>query len=185
MTLDPATVAFVLVGVAAFASGAIALLSREIVHTVIFIGGFFAGLAVVYFLLSAPFLGLLQLAVYAGAVTILLMFAVMVVKRRIFAREAVLGVRVPTLVITVLVGFVLLDVAHMLTTPAAPYPYTSPGVMCGGGDPYCVTSLGQNLFLQNGAWLDLLGLIMLSSLAGAVHLAREWRTPSVRRIRED
>ena len=171
--LNLETLVFLVVGAATFVSGVVALLSREIVHTVIFIGGLFAGLAVVFFLLQAPFLGLLQLSVYAGAVTILLMFAVMVVKRRIFARESVLGVQLPTLVLSVLVGAVMVDVA--LQVPAEPAVTT----------PYSVGDLSSNLFLQNGAWVLVLGFVMLAALTGAVHLAREWRTPAVRRIRED
>lgn len=171
--LNPETAVFLVVGAASFLSGALALLSKEIVHTVIFIGGLFAGLAVVYFLLEAPFLGLLQLSVYAGAVTILLMFAVMVIKRRIFARESVLGVQFPTLVLAILVGAVLVDLAFKVPS----YAYTA--------EPYTVGQLSANLFLANGAWVLVLGFIMFSALAGAVHLAREWRTPAVRRIRED
>jgi NADH:ubiquinone oxidoreductase subunit 6 (subunit J) len=173
LNLDLTTWVFLLVGAATFVSGAVALLSREIVHTVIFIGGLFAGLAVVYFLLQAPFIGLLQLSVYAGAVTILLMFAVMVVKRRIFARESVLGVQLPTLILSILVGAVIVNVA--LESPSNP-PVAQ---------PYSVSQLSSNLFLANGAWVLLLGFVMLSALAGAVHLAREWRTPAVRRVRED
>ncbi len=178
LSVDAATLAFLLVGIAAFLAGALALLSREIVHTVIYIGGFFASLGVVYFLLSAPFLGLLQLAVYAGAVTILLMFAVMVIKRRIFAREAVLGIKAPTFILALLVGAVLLDLAQRV-------PAYASAPACPASDPYCVSLLAQNLFLDNGGWLLLLGFVMLSALAGAVHLAREWRTPAVRKIRED
>jgi NADH-quinone oxidoreductase subunit J len=170
---DLTTAVFLVVGAATFLSGAVALMSKEIVHTIIFIGGLFAGLAVIYFLLSAPFLGLLQLSVYAGAVTILLMFAVMVVKRRIFAREAVLGVQLPTTILSVLVGAVLVNVALEVPSYA---PHTSYDV---------AQDLAPNLFLLNGGWLLLLGFVMLAGLAGAVHLAREWRTPAVRRIRED
>lgn len=176
--LNAETFTFIVLALGAVLSGALALLSREIVHTVIFIGGLFADLGAIYFVLSSPFLGLLQLAVYAGAVTILLMFAVMVIKRRIFARESTLGIQVPTLALAVLVGAVLVNVAMDV-------PNYGPAPSCPAADPYCVGALAQNLFLLNGAWLVLLGFIMLSALVGAVHLAREWRTPSVRRIRED
>lgn len=140
----------------------LALLSREVVHTIIWIGGFFIALASIYFLLQANFLGVLQLAVYAGAVTILLLFAVMVIKKRMFAREAITGVNLVPLLLAFLVAVVLVDLAATL-------PGAAPTAA------YDVTWLSQNLFGLNGAWLILLGLLMLSALVGSIHLARERR----------
>ena len=160
--MNPETLSFLVVGAGTFVAAAFALTSREIVHTIVYIGAFFAGLATIYFLLQAPFLGLLQLAVYAGAVTILLMFAVMVLRKRIFAREARAFLSVGPSVVAILLGLVLVDLA--LRAPsyvAGPY--------------YSVSELSQNLFLVNGGWLLLLGLVMLSALTGGVHLARETR----------
>ncbi len=160
--MNPETLSFLVVGAGTFVAAAFALTSREIVHTIVYIGAFFAGLATIYFLLQAPFLGLLQLAVYAGAVTILLMFAVMVLRKRIFAREARAFLSVGPSVVAILLGLVLVDLA--LRAPsyvAGPY--------------YSVNELSQNLFLVNGGWLLLLGLVMLSALTGGVHLARETR----------
>jgi len=162
------TFAFLVVGAGTFVSGAFAITSREIVHTIIYIGAFFAGLATIYFLLQAPFLGLLQLAVYAGAVTILLMFAVMVLRKRIFAREARTALSALPILLALLLGLVLVDLA--LRAPA----YLP-------GPAYGVGTLSQNLFLVNGGWLLLLGLVMLSALTGGVYLARETRSSSLAR----
>lgn len=154
--------AFAVVAGGAVLTALLALLSREVVHTIVWIGGFFIALASVYFLLQADFLGVLQLAVYAGAVTILLLFAVMVVKKRMFAREAVTGVDAVPLILAFLVAVVFVDLASTL-------PSAAPTVV------YDVGTLSQNLFGLNGAWLILLGLLMLSALVGSIHLAREIR----------
>jgi NADH-quinone oxidoreductase subunit J len=162
-TVNLETATFILLAAAAVAAGILALLTPEIVHTIIWIGALFVVLGLIYFLLAAPFLGVLQLAVYAGAVTILFLFAVMVIKKRIFAREVRSGVGpVPLLLAAAVAG--------VLVTLAAQVPARTET----GGYP--VSILSQNLFGLNGAWLLLLGFLMVSALAGSIHLAREMRT---------
>jgi NADH:ubiquinone oxidoreductase subunit 6 (subunit J) len=57
----------------------IALESRSLVYGAISLGGFFLGLALFFFYLGLFYLGIFQLLVYVGAVSVLILFAVMVV----------------------------------------------------------------------------------------------------------
>jgi NADH-quinone oxidoreductase subunit J len=156
-------VAFVGLGAICVVTGCAALLTRELVHTIIWIASFFVALAGVYVLLQAPFLGVLQLGVYAGAVTILLLFGVMVTRRRIFSREAASGIGPAPL------GLALLSVV-LLAVGANSLP--SEGSAVHSIDP---TALSQTLFGADGPWLLLLGLAMLAALVGAIYLVREGR----------
>ena len=148
----------------AIVTALLALLVRELVHTILWVSIFFVSLAGIYFLLQAPFLGVLQLGVYAGAVTILLLFGVMVTRKRIFSREAVTGIG-PVPLALALAAIVLLGVAAMELVSTSTVPVRS----------YDPALLSENLFNVNGAWLLLLGLAMLSALAGAIYLVREGR----------
>jgi NADH-quinone oxidoreductase subunit J len=140
-----------------------ALLVRELVHTILWISVFFVALSGIYFLLQADFLGILQLGVYAGAVTILLLFGVMVTRKRIFSREAATGIGPFPLALALVSIVILAGVASGLPTqPATVAAY----------DP---AQLSQQLFTTDGGWLVLLGLTMLSALAGAIYLVREGR----------
>lgn len=152
----------VLAATAAFAALA-ALLVRELVHTIVWVALFFAALAGFYFLLSAPFLGALQLGVYAGAVTILLLFGVMVTRKRIFAREAATGLGPAPVALALVIVLVLATAAS--TIPAATSQVQG----------YPVSALSTVLFNQYGSWLLLLGLVMLPALAGSIYLVREGR----------
>ena len=116
-----------------------------------------------YFVLDAPFLGVLQLGVYAGAVTILLLFGVMVTRKRIFAREVATGIGPIPLVLSAAAIAVLAVVAASLPQSASPVR------------SYDVSLLSSALFGADGAWLVLLGLVMLSALSGAIYLVREGR----------
>lgn len=161
MTLED--VAFLALAVVAVLTAGAALLVRELVHTILWIAVFFVDLAAIYFLLAAPFLGVLQLGVYAGAVTVLLLFGIMVTRKRIFSREAATGLG-PAPLALVLTTFVFLIAA----LGELPQGTLSPRA-------YAPASLSSYLFTTGGPWLLLLGLVMLASVAGAIYLVREGR----------
>lgn len=158
---------FAFVAGAGILTAMFALISREIVHTIMWIAAFFVTLALTYFLLEAPFLGVLQLAVYAGAVTILLLFAVMVVRKRIFSRESETGFGAAAIGLTFLLAFLMTDLASRYT----------PG---GSAQTFTALQLSENLFTLNGAWILALGLVMLSALVGSIYLAKESRGKPIR-----
>src|SRR5437762_12512594 len=85
---DPST-STVLFWVFAVLSGASALgvvISRNIVRMAVFLLGTLAGVAGLYFLLSAEFLAAVQLVVYAGGTLILIIFGVMLTSKSPFSR---------------------------------------------------------------------------------------------------
>ena len=155
--------AFLALALVAVTTAAAALLVRELVHTILWVAIFFVDLSAIYFLLDAPFLGVLQLGVYAGAVTILLLFGIMTTRKRIFSREAATGIG-PVPVALALVTFVF------LVSALGELPQSSTTIRS-----YDPSALSLNLFGPNGPWLLLLGLIMLSGVAGAIYLVREGR----------
>lgn len=55
------------------------VLSRNIVHSALFLVLTFLGVAGVFFELNAVFLGLVQILVYGGAISVLIIFAIMLV----------------------------------------------------------------------------------------------------------
>jgi len=155
--------AFLALAGVALVTGIGALLVRELVHTILWIAVFFIDLSAIYFLLSAPFLGVLQLGVYAGAVTVLLLFGVMVTRKRIFSREAATGLgAVPLALVVVTFVFIVTAVGEL--------PQGSATVR--SVDP---SALSEALFQTYGPWLLLLGIVMLSAVSGAIYLVREGR----------
>ena len=161
--MNLAELAFVALAATAVVTAGAALLVRELVHTIMWIAVFFVDLAALYFLLEAPFLGVLQLGVYAGAVTVLLLLGIMVTRKRIFSREAATGIG-PVALALALLSFVF------VVTAIGEFPSGPEAIRA-----YAPAALSQNLFGPNGAWLILLGLVMLASVAGAIYLVREGR----------
>jgi NADH-quinone oxidoreductase subunit J len=156
-------VAFAALAAIAVVTAIAALFVRELVHTILWIAVFFVTLSGIYFLLDAPFLGVLQLGVYAGAVTILLLFGVMVTRKKIFSREAATGIGPAALTLAAVFGVLVVVSTAGLPSQAVPIR------------GYDVTLLSTTLFSVDGSWLLLLGLTMLGALAGAIYLVREGR----------
>ena len=156
-------VAFLILAAVGLFTAVSALLVRELVHTIMWIALFFVDISAIYFLLNAPFLGVLQLGVYAGAVTVLLLFGVMLTRKQIFSREATTGIAPAPLALAVVTFiFVVTAVGELPQSDQTVHSY----------DP---TLLSQNLFNVNGPWLLLLGLLMLGAVAGSIYLVREGR----------
>lgn len=68
---------FLIVMVIAIASAILMLLSENAVHSALFLIVNFGCVAVLYLMLDAPFLAMIQIAVYAGAIMVLFLFVIM------------------------------------------------------------------------------------------------------------
>ena len=57
--------------------------SKEVVHSLIHLAFVFLSIAIIYFLLSAEFVALVQILIYVGAVLVVILFGIMLTKREI------------------------------------------------------------------------------------------------------
>ena len=76
--MTPHLVTFYILAAAAIVSAIAMVASKNTVHAVLFMAGNFLVTAVLYLLLHAPFLALIQVIVYAGAIMVLFLFVVMI-----------------------------------------------------------------------------------------------------------
>ena len=72
-----ATIAFYVASAVTIASAIIVVTQRDLVRAVLALAMSFIGVAAIYFILNAEFIGVVQLLVYVGAISILIAFAVM------------------------------------------------------------------------------------------------------------
>ena len=68
-------------------SAIIALEADEIIYGAIGLAGSLFGVATLFFLLNAPYVAVFQIAVYIGAVAVLILFTVMLVRQEKWAKE--------------------------------------------------------------------------------------------------
>lgn len=68
---------FIITAVVTIGAAVAMVLSRNAVHSALWLVLNFFGVAVLYLLLSAPFLAMVQITVYAGAIMVLFLFVIM------------------------------------------------------------------------------------------------------------
>jgi NADH-quinone oxidoreductase subunit J len=80
-------VAFVVLAGIAIAAALYVVNSKEAVHSAFYLALVFVCVAITFFFLEAEFIGVIQMLVYVGAITILFAFSIMLTRRYIMRRE--------------------------------------------------------------------------------------------------
>ncbi|AIZ57122.1 11-subunit complex, subunit J [Candidatus Methanoplasma termitum] len=80
-------VAFVVLAAIAIAAALYVVTAKEVVHSAFYLALVFVCVAVTYFFLEAEFVGVIQMLVYVGAITILFAFSIMLTRRYIMRSE--------------------------------------------------------------------------------------------------
>ncbi|MHB0999808.1 MAG: NADH-quinone oxidoreductase subunit J family protein [Armatimonadota bacterium] len=161
ITLQQAT--FIVIAMVVLGSALMVVSLKNIFHSLLFLALSFLGVAGVYLLLSADFLAAVQVLVYIGAITVLLMFALMLTHRimntnlRQTTEQIWLAIPVT---IGILVVFVRVFVLHPWSyIPGAAKPTT--GI------------IGQALLRDYLLPFELASIVLLVAMIGAIVLAKE------------
>src|SRR5271156_206419 len=119
--------AFVGMAVVVVGGAISALESREIVYGAIGLAFSFFGVAGLFFMLDAPFVAVFQITVYIGAVAILILFTVMLVREGRWMRdslgspERLVGIlTAAALAFSLALSFAASDLANTVESSAAP-----------------------------------------------------------------
>ena len=78
--MDLATVLFWLIAIVLVGSALLVVTFRNIVHSALALIVVFAMASGIYLLLNAEFIAIVQILIYAGAITILILFAIMLTR---------------------------------------------------------------------------------------------------------
>ncbi len=79
--MTPVQIVFILVAAVTLGAGLMVVSSRNLVHSALWLILSLFGVAVVYALLQAGFLAVVQVVIYIGAIAILLIFAIMLTRK--------------------------------------------------------------------------------------------------------
>jgi NADH:ubiquinone oxidoreductase subunit 6 (subunit J) len=149
---------FIALAVASLVGSAMVVLSRNVVHAAFWLLEVMMAVAGLFMLLSAGFLALVQILVYAGAVSVLLLFTVMLTLRRRddAVRSLDLSWSAGGLALAVLVA---LSAALASFTPAlAKAPTITPGT----------AEFGTRLFTEWALPFEIASVVLTVALIGAV-----------------
>ena len=164
MTLE--FVFFLITAIVCIGAAAAMVLSRNAVHSALWLVLNFFGVAVLYLLLQAPFLAMVQITVYAGAIMVLFLFVIMLLGSET-GQEEVNGLPWQTPVALVL-GLVLLGVAaYALFGAERPALATNPAGPSEIGAPEQVALALFSTYLLP---FEITSVLLLVALIGAVVL---------------
>lgn len=141
------------------------LTSHHPVHSALYLVLNFCATAGIYLLLTAPFIAIVQIAVYAGAIMVLFLFIMMYLNLG-FARDILDDKRrrLVTLIAAVLLGALIwlgATVRGAVTLPATM-----------GAPPYKVEEIGLLLFGPYALPFEIASILLLVAMIGAVVISR-------------
>jgi len=152
----------------AVASAIAVIATKNSVHSAVFLALNFLCFAVLYLLLHAEFLFYVQIAVYAGAIMVLFLFVVMLIRVRTEGTEPdELRWQKP---IAFALGILLIGLAFLIGRAAAGGTVRMPEVATEFGT---VEAIGKLLLTKYLLPFELTSVLLLVAILGAVVLARK------------
>src|SRR6202022_3362923 len=156
---------FYLAGIVAVIATLLAITQRHAVHALLYLGVSLLAIAVVFYVLGAPFIAALEIMIYAGAIMVLFVFVVMMLNVAEHAMEVERAWLRPRNWIgpSVLALSLLGEVAYSAVTSG------------GAPSPAVVVSPKQvGVALSGTYWIgvELASLLLMAGLVGAFHLGR-------------
>ncbi len=159
-----ADLVFIAMMVVTVGSALFALEAEEIIYGAIGLAGSLFGVATLFFLLNAPYVAVFQLAVYIGAVAVLILFTVMLVRQEKWAKE------VPAKSMTKLAGaltglavVVALSLAVVATNLSGYTELVNTATF---------VDIGQLISTSDAPILEVMALVLAASVIGALTLSR-------------
>ncbi len=151
-------IAFIALAFASIGGTVMMLSTRNVVHAAFWAFEVMLATGGLYLLMGAEFLALVQVLVYAGAVSVLVLFTVMLTLRR---REDAVRPFEPgwgSLVLAALFGGSMMLAISRATLPATNMPASAPGT----------EAFGRVLFTEWMVPFEVASLVLLVALVGAV-----------------
>lgn len=156
------TVVFYLLGGLAVVCGLGVALSRNILHSAFALLGTLAGVAGLYFMLGADFVGVVQLLVYVGGILVLILFAVLLTRD-------ITDIKISNLSVSLLGGVpaALLILGLLVRTlHRAPFDPQATGIAP------TTARLGDALLREYLLPFEIASVVLLVALVGAMVIAR-------------
>jgi NADH-quinone oxidoreductase subunit J len=164
------SIIFYLLAILILVTTGLAITRRDMVHAVIYLIFSFFGSAMLFYLFGAPFLAVLEVIIYAGAIMVLFLFIVIMLKvetvgERLFPLSQWLPAAIGGVVYLALgIGLITADPSgHNVLKTARAEP----------------AAFGLYIFQKHWLSIEIVSLLLLVAVIGALLLARRSKRPSV------
>lgn len=157
---------FMAIALMAVVGSLMVVVARNLFHSALGLALAFFGVAGVYIVAEAEFVGVAQVLIYVGAITTLISFAIMLTRSMMFGATSPLNRQAGTAAIIASVIFVVL--AGILG--GLPWPSTYDTITDGQA---VIANLGTAFVTEYVVAFLLLAVLLLVALAGAIVLAQD------------
>lgn len=155
-------IAFFVLALIAISGGVLMMNLTKVVHIIIALAFSFISIAGFYVLLSAEFLAFVQVLIYGGAITIVMLFGIMLTKHDDKAQSVSLTRSIVVLISIAIFGFIIFLGINELSFPEQAAPLHEENVR----------QIGIELFSKFVIPFETVGVILLVALVGAIALAK-------------
>jgi|SRR5690606_11675869 NADH-quinone oxidoreductase subunit J len=157
---------FYIAAAVAVLSTVMVITSYNMIHALIYLIISFLAVAVVFFLLGAPFIAALEVIIYAGAIVVLIIFVIMMLNLReeTVAQERSWLTKEIYIIPSILSAILLIELVFILTSSGSgtlDQPAISP------------KEVGKSLYTVYVIGVELSGILLMSGIVGAYHLGRQ------------
>ncbi|MFA6959683.1 MAG: NADH-quinone oxidoreductase subunit J [Opitutaceae bacterium] len=159
------TVALIFIAVLMLGSAATAMVLRNLIHSALLLIASWAGVAAFYLWAGAEFVAFAQVLVYVGAISMVVLFAVLLTRQNLDDRQPAEPASRARALAAVLIGASVAGVitATVLSTSFKPSAAEAPNAT--------VKQIGLDLMESHGATLLIVGVILTVALLGATVIA--------------
>jgi NADH-quinone oxidoreductase subunit J len=164
--MTPSLIAFYVLGGLLVITSLMVVLQRNVVHSAMSLVGALFLIAILFFTLHAPMVGVLQVLVYAGAIMVLFLFVIMFLNPGAVEQRRRLGWGFGIAAALLLSGAL---VALMTTSEPPPEPVAATELF---GSP---ETLAKSLFTDFTLPFEIASVMLLVAIIGAVVLAKRER----------
>jgi NADH-quinone oxidoreductase subunit J len=162
------TVIFYVLALFIVAFTVMAITRRNVMHAIVFLVGSFIGTSLLFYLLGAPFLAVLEVVIYAGAIMVLFLFIVMMLEIKSddktlwpFLRRWLIPLGLAGTSFIVIFVFIVLESGSNMTLPLV---MASP------------LAFGRFLFQKYWLGVEIASYLLFVALVGALYLGRGEQT---------
>ncbi len=165
MTVD--RIIFLLIAAVILGSGVMVVIARKLIHAALWLVAALFGVAILYAVLQASFLAVVQVVVYIGAIAILFIFAVMLTRREMLDKGAQTR---SNWWLPALLGLLILGGLVFLIIGQPAFGQTAAALPVGLD---ALRSLGTALVSPDAYVLpfEVASVLLLAALVGAVYIA--------------
>lgn len=162
--MDDVSIVFIILAVCTLAGAIYLVVSRNLVYSIVALAVVSLGVAGIYAMLGALFLALVHVLIYAGTVCIMVVLSVMVTAQGGMGRTSLFN---RNLVCGGLAVLLLLAGTYQILTS-----FSRPAVQA-AAPPGSAGEMGAVIFSDYVIAFEMVGLLLLVALVGAVFLTRE------------